>query len=448
MKAYVKTFGCQMNEHDSERMRGLLLKAGYTLAFDEEEADFILINTCSIREKAEQKAFSYLGRLGLCKNKRHTLRIGVCGCIAQREGRRIIRRAPYVDLIFGTKNIHRLPYLIEKMERTQHRVIEIYDDDSARWQQFGCEIRRDSQISAWVTIMQGCDNYCTYCVVPYVRGKEWSRQPEEITGEIGELARLGYKEVTLLGHNVNSYGRGLSRDFDFPRLIRSIDKIAGIERIRFTTSHPKDFSEELVDAIADCPKVCEHIHLPFQSGSDKILHSMNRKYTTAEYLHKVKMLRSRVPKAGITSDVIVGFPGEEEEDFQQTLQLIESVQFEGLFTFLYSVRPQTEAGNFPHQIPNNIKQKRFEILLDIQNRITSERNRELVETEQEVLVEEADPQGDKKSGESPREGILLRGRTRLNKMVKFIGTADRIGKLQRVKIEKANRFDLEGVIIP
>lgn len=444
-----------MNEHDSERMRGLLLKAGYTLAFDEEEADFILINTCSIRQKAEQKAFSYLGRLGLCKGKRQGLRIGVCGCIAQREGRRIIRRAPYVDLIFGTKNIHRLPLLIEKVWESQNRVVEIYDDDSARWRQFSCEIERDNQVSAWVTIMQGCNNYCTYCVVPYVRGKEWSRPPEEITAEISELASRGYKEVTLLGHNVNSYGRGLSQDFDFPRLIRSIDKIAGIERIRFTTSHPKDFSEELVEAIADCPKVCEHIHLPFQSGSDKILRSMNRKYTTAEYLNKVKMLRTRIPEAAITSDVIVGFPGEEEEDFQQTLQLVESVQFEGLFTFLYSVRPQAAAGNFPQQIPNSIKQKRFEILLEIQNRISSERNSELLGTQQEILVEDAVKVGDavkvedavkRRDEESVRE-VLLRGRTRVNKVVEFTGTADLIGKLQRVEINKANRFNLQGAVI-
>ncbi len=447
MKAYVKTFGCQMNEHDSERMRGMLLKVGYTLAHDEEDADFILINTCSIREKAEQKAFSYMGRLKLRKDKKPHLRIGICGCIAQREGRRIIRRAPHVDLIFGTKNVHRLPYLIEKMWKAHEmhdRVIEIYRDDSARWQQFDCEIARDNRVSAWVTIMQGCDNYCTYCVVPYVRGGEWSRPSEEIIAEISDLAGRGYKEVTLLGHNVNSYGRGLSQDFDFPRLIRSVNKIAGIERIRFTTSHPKDFSEELVEAIADCPKVCEHIHLPFQSGSDKILSSMNRKYTIAEYLHKVKMLRARIPHAVVTSDVIVGFPGEEEDDFQQTLQVVESVQFEGLFSFLYSVRPQAAAGNFPQQIPNNIKQKRFEILLEIQNRISSERNMALLGTQQEVLVEEAVKKGNE---ESDKE-VLLRGRTRLNKVVEFIGSADWIGKLQKVEINKANRFDLEGAIIP
>ena len=331
--------------------------------------------------------------------------------------------------------------------KAQNRVIEIYDDDSARWQQFGCEIERDNQVSAWVTIMQGCDNYCTYCVVPYVRGREWSRPPEEIIAEIGELAGRGYKEVTLLGHNVNSYGRGLSQDFDFPRLIRSVNEIAGIERIRFTTSNPKDFSEELVEAIADCPKVCEHIHLPFQSGSDKILRSMNRKYTTAEYLHKVKMLRARIPQAVVTSDAIVGFPGEEEEDFQQTLQLVESVQFEGLFTFLYSIRPQAAAGNFPQQIPNSIKQKRFEILLEIQNQITSERNMALLGTQQEILVEDAVKKGEKRDEKSSGE-ILLRGRTRLNKIVEFTGSADLIGTLQRVEISKANRFNLEGAIIP
>ncbi|MEW5802987.1 MAG: tRNA (N6-isopentenyl adenosine(37)-C2)-methylthiotransferase MiaB [bacterium] len=441
MKAYVKTFGCQMNEHESERMRGLLLGVGYALAPDEEDADFILINTCSIREKAEQKAFSYLGRLKLRKDKRPDLKIGVCGCIAQREGRRIIRRAPHVDVIFGTKNVHRLPRLIERMEKTHDRVIEICDDDSVRWQQFDCEIKRDSRVSAWVTIMQGCDNYCTYCVVPYVRGREWSRPKDEILAEISELAALGYKEITLLGHNVNSYGRGLSQDCDFPGLIRSIDKIGGIERIRFTTSHPKDFSEKLVEAIADCPKVCEHIHLPFQSGSDKILMSMNRKYTTAEYLNKVKMLRDRVPEAAITSDVIVGFPGEDEEDFQKTLHLIESVQFEGLFTFLYSTRPQAAAGNFARQIPNSIKQKRFEILLEIQNRISSERNMALLGTQQEILVEDAE-----ENEKSFRP--LCRGRTRLNKIVEFTGSSDLIGKLERVTISRANRFNLEGVIVP
>ncbi|MEW6380789.1 MAG: tRNA (N6-isopentenyl adenosine(37)-C2)-methylthiotransferase MiaB [bacterium] len=444
MKAYIKTFGCQMNEHDSERMRGLLLKMGYTMASDEEEADFILINTCSIREKAEQKAFSHLGRLKLIKSRRPDLRIGICGCIAQREGSRIIRRAPHVDLIFGTKNIHRLPQLIEKMLATRFRVVEI-SDDRERWQQFGCEIERDNRVSAWVTIMQGCNNYCTYCVVPYVRGGEWSRPAEDILAEITGLAARGYKEVTLLGHNVNSYGwRGAGQEFDFPRLIRAIDRIPGIERIRFTTSHPKDFSERLIEALADCPKVCEHIHLPFQSGSDKILKSMNRKYTVAEYLDKVNLLRARIPKAGITSDVIVGFPGEEEEDFQQTLHLIESVQFEGLFTFLYSRRPQTAAGNFPRQIPNNIKQKRFEILLEIQNRISSERNESLVGTQQEVLVEEGITARDSQSGE---EG-LLRGRTRMNKIVEFTGRRDQIGTLRKIAITRANRFNLEGVIVP
>jgi len=444
VKAYVKTFGCQMNEHDSERMRGLLRKVGYTLTPDEAEADFILINTCSIREKAEQKAFSHLGRLKLRKAKKPGLRIGVCGCIAQREGERIISRAPHVDLVFGTKNIHRLPQLIEKMIKTKRRVIEIYDDRE-RWQQFGCEIERDNPIRAWVTIMQGCNNYCTYCVVPYVRGSEWSRPAQEILAEIKDLAANGYKEVTLLGHNVNSYGRGLDQEINFPALLRAIDQIEGIERIRFTTSHPKDFSEELVEAIADCPKVCEHIHLPFQSGSDKILKSMNRNYTAAEYIDKVNMLRAKIPQAGITSDVIVGFPAEEEEDFQQTLRLIEEVQFEGLFTFLYSRRPQTAAGNFAQQVPNSIKQKRFEILLEIQNRISSERNESLVGTQQEVLIEEGKALD--VDGTSGRE-YLLRGRTRLNKIVEFTGPPDQIGKLRQVKITKANRFNLEGIMLP
>ncbi|MGA1876340.1 MAG: tRNA (N6-isopentenyl adenosine(37)-C2)-methylthiotransferase MiaB [bacterium] len=440
-KVYIRTFGCQMNEHDSERMYGLLLNSGFIQAEGEEDADLLLLNTCTIRQKAEQKAFSALGRLKAMKAERPGLKIGFCGCIAQREGHRVIRRAPHVDLIFGTKNIHRLPYLLNKLYEKGNREVEISNDNEFS-KQFCCPVRRASPIKAWVTIMQGCNNYCTYCVVPYVRGREWSRSPEEILSEIRDLVARGYKEVTLLGHNVNSYGQQEGWNFSFPTLLRAIEEIPGLERIRFTTSHPKDFSVELVEAIADCAKVCEHIHLPFQSGSDKILKGMNRKYTRAEYLERVEVIRKRIPQAALTSDVIVGFPGEEEEDFQQTLHLIESVQFDGLFTFLYSIRPQTAAGNFPEQVPNSIKQERFEILLSIQNEMSLKKNKALLGTQQEVLVEEVLTEAERR----PDSRVQLRGRTRLNKIVEFTGSANVVGSFQKVEIVQANRFNLKGVV--
>jgi len=439
---YIKTYGCQMNEHDSERMYGLLLNSGFKQALREEEADLLLINSCSIREKAEQKAFSSLGRLKALKAKKPRLRIGFGGCIAQREGKLIIRRAPHVDLIFGTKNIHRLPLLVEKMYKRQARVVEICHDDGVSPEQFHCPVKRAGQLKGWVTIIQGCNNYCTYCVVPYVRGREWSRPSEDIIAEIREMAAQGYKEVTLLGQNVNSYGQVEGYEVNFPRLLRAIEKISGIERIRFTTSNPKDFSAEVVEAIADSSKVCEHIHLPFQSGSDKILKSMNRKYTQLEYLKKVEILRNKIPGVALTSDVIVGFPGEKEEDFQQTLHLIEKVRFDGLFTFLYSIRPQTAAGNFSDQVPNSIKQERFEIMLQMQNEISSERNKALLGSRQEVLVEKV-LAGKDNFGSNNK----LRGRTRLNKIVEFIGPPELLGTLQQAKIIRANRFNLEGELI-
>jgi len=444
-QVYIKTYGCQMNEHDSERMYGLLLNSGFKQALREEDADLLLVNSCSIREKAEQKAFSSLGRLKALKAKKPQLRIGFGGCIAQREGKKIIRRAPYVDLIFGTKNIHRLPLLVEKMYKMckrQARVVEICHDAAVCPEQFRCPVERAGQFKGWVTIMQGCNNYCTYCVVPYVRGREWSRPPEDIAAEIRQMADQGYKEVTLLGQNVNSYGQAEGYGVNFPTLLRAIEKISGIERIRFTTSHPKDFSAELVEVIADSSKVCEHIHLPFQSGSDTILKSMNRKYTQFEYLKKVEILRNKIPGAALTSDVIVGFPGEKEEDFQQTLRLIEEVRFDGLFTFLYSIRPQTAAGNFSDQVPSNIKQERFEIMLQMQNEISSERNKALLGSRQEVLVEKVMAGKDK--FESNKR---LRGRTRLNKIVDFTGPPEFLGTLQETKIIRANRFNLEGELI-
>ena len=440
LKVFIKTFGCQMNEHDSERMYGILSDHGYTFTHQEKEADLILINSCSIRQKAEQKAFSILGRYRALKAKNPRLHIGFCGCIAQREARSILCRAPFVDLIFGTKNIHRLPQLIEKMGKTHKPIIEVIDDDSGRFEQFLGKIRRENHIKAWATIMQGCDNYCTYCVVPYVRGREWSRSAGDIIAEIKTLALQGYKEVTLLGHNVNSYGKG--QDCTFPELIQRIQPIPGIERIRFTTSHPKDLSEELIVTMKDCSKVCEHIHLPFQSGSDKILKRMRRHYSHNDYLKKVDFLRKIIPDIAITSDVIVGFPGEREEDFQQTLQLIETIQFEGLFTFLYSIRPQTTAGNFSEQVPNNIKQERFNILLQIQNQISSARNALLVNTKQEILAEEI-LREDKRTSSIEK----LRGRTRSNKIVEFEGSSDLIGNLFEIEIRKANRFNLEGIIL-
>jgi tRNA-2-methylthio-N6-dimethylallyladenosine synthase len=419
---FIETFGCQMNEHDSERIAGILAERGYIAASEPENADLVLINTCSVREKADQKAFSFLGRLQELKIKNPTLKIALCGCTAQLLGNKIVRRAPYVDLIFGTQNIDRLGALLEEMDKHPRRLVEIVPD-KAKPSSSGIGIRTHPY-KAWVTIMEGCDNFCSYCVVPYARGREKSREAEEIVAEVTELARQGVREVTLLGQNVNSYGKNLGNGANFPDLLSRINAVEGLERIRFVTSHPKDFSPDVIGAMRDLRKVCEHIHLPVQAGSDRILAAMNRNYVAADYLEKVHLLREAIPDVSLSTDIIVGFPGETEEDFQATLELVEAVGYDSLFSFIFSPRPGIKADDLGR-------------LLQLQEKIEKRKQTDEVGKIYEVLVE----------GTSKSNDNRISGRTRTNKLVHFQGSDKLVGQLVSVKITQALAHSLLGELI-
>jgi tRNA-2-methylthio-N6-dimethylallyladenosine synthase len=432
MKSFhIITFGCQMNEHDSERMRGILEEKGCTSSLCVEQADMIILNTCSIREKAEQKFYSELGRLKKLKDERPGLKIAVAGCIAQQEGAKILSRAPYVDMVFGPSDLSRIPEMVEKERSWSAPVIDIAGDPE--YHRKLIPATRTDRLKAWVSIMYGCDNFCTYCVVPYLRGRERSRLPSDIVREVHELARNGYREVTLLGQNVNSYGKGLEGDTNFPSLLRSVNNVPDIERIRFVTSHPRDLSEGLISSLCDLPKVCESLHLPVQSGSDDILRAMNRRYTRIEYLDKVKRLRKAVPHITLTTDIIVGFPGERDRDFEMTMDLIKEVQYDGIFAFKYSKRPGTAALKLNDHLPDDVKEKRLAQVLDIQGKMTSSRNEKLVNSVQEVLID----------GLSKKGGTLS-GRTRGNKVVNIEAPATLIGSLVLVRITAAGMNSLTG----
>jgi tRNA-2-methylthio-N6-dimethylallyladenosine synthase len=433
---YVKTFGCQMNEHDSEKILEILDPSNYRVTSCIDEADLIFINTCTVREKAEHKAYSLLGRLGGLKRRKKGLLIAVGGCLAQQEGERLLERFPHVDLVLGTHNLHRLPDLLEEVRAPKGRRCETCFYDMAPSMEVVS--RRAGKVRAYVTIMQGCNNFCSYCIVPMVRGPEKSRPMERIISEVQGLAQRGVKEVILLGQNVNSYGSGLGDGTTFPELLRRVDAIDGIERIRFTTSHPRDLSHELIESFHDLPKLCEHIHLPFQSGSNRVLKAMNRSYRRDDYMEKVSRLRVACPTIAITADVLVGFPGESEEDFQDTLDLIEGVQFDGLFSFRYSVRKGTEAAELPHHVPVAVKQERLRCLQQIQKGITLKKNRDLEGKVEPVLVE----------GRSRKDPHDLTGRTRSNRIVNFPGEAALMGHEVTVRIEKGFANSLRGVCCP
>jgi tRNA-2-methylthio-N6-dimethylallyladenosine synthase len=430
---HIITFGCQMNEHDSERMTGILEARGDASASAVEGADLVILNTCSIREKAEQKFYSELGRLKKLKDERPGLTIAVAGCIAQQEGANILSRAPYVDMIFGPSDIARVSGIFDKKLSQSLPVIDISGD--GEYHRKLIPAKRADAVKAWVSIMYGCDNFCTYCVVPYLRGRERSRLPEDIINEVRELALGGYKEVTLLGQNVNSYGKGLEQSADFPTLLNRVNDVDGIERVRFVTSHPRDLSDDLIFAIRDVPKVCESLHLPVQSGSDRILASMNRKYTRTGYREKIERLRDAVPDIALTTDIIVGFPGETEQDHETTMKLLKDVRYDGVFAFKYSKRPGTAALNLSDHVPEKVKEERLAQVLDVQKTITAGKNKSLMGTVQQVLID----------GHSKKGGTLT-GRTRGNKVVNTAGPASRIGSLVQVKIAAAGVNSLAGDI--
>lgn len=432
-KYLIQTFGCQMNVHDSEQMGLLLEGAGYEATHLAQDADLIILNTCSIREKAAQKVYSQLGRLDAVKRENPDLIIGIGGCLAQQLGKQFFKKAPCLDLVFGTKNIQRLPELLKTVEKDRSRVADTAVEkdgcvDNVRF------MPRKGQVTAFVTIMRGCNNFCSYCVVPYLRGPEESREWEDIIQEVEMLANQGVKEVTLLGQNVNSYGNNRQRRVYFHDLIHRIADIAGIERIRFTTSHPKDLSLELMRCFADVDKMCKHIHLPVQSGSDKILQAMNRGYSKEDYLQKVNALRAICPEISLTSDIIVGFPGESEADFDETIDLMEKIRFDALFSFKYSERAGTAAEKLEHKVTESIKSRRLRKLQSLQELYTLENNQKMLGKEVEVLVE----------GRSRNAADEVMGRTRTNKIVNFKGGLDLIGKMESVMIIEAYQHSLRA----
>ena len=429
---YVETFGCQMNVSDSEKIVALLKQIGYHPTQDSSRADLIILNTCSVREKPEKKVYSSLGRFKGLKSANRRLILAVGGCVAQQEGERLLEKVPYLDLVFGTHNLHLLPDMVTRAEEGK-RLAEVgFIDGEARLDLFPVDDQA-GVLSRFVTIMQGCDNFCSYCIVPYVRGREVSRRSGDVLRELRGLADNGVKEVTLLGQNVNSYGLQNPDEPDFAELLRLAAAIPGIERIRFTTSHPKDISDRLIECFAELPELCSHIHLPVQAGSDAVLKRMNRGYTRREYLAKIEALRAVRPDLQFTGDMIVGFPGETEADFQETLSLMDEVGYTDLFSFKYSVRPGTGAAAYPDDVAADVKRERLDRLQGAQRKITMERNRSFVGSVQKVLIEGVSRRGDQ-----------LFGRTSGNRVANFTGDPALIGRLADVVITRAFQNSLLG----
>lgn len=437
LKYYIETWGCQMNEEDSEKLSGMLKRIGYTRTDDMNEAGIILYNTCCVRENAENKVFGNLGLIKKLKRKKPDLIIGVCGCMMQQEGMadKILKAFPYVNVVFGTHNAYKFPEYLNRVRTEGVQIKEIFNKETDIVE--GLPIDRQSDVKAFVTIMYGCNNFCTYCIVPYVRGRERSRKPEEIVSEIKTLVASGYKEVTLLGQNVNSYGKGLENEISFADLLRTINEIDGLERVRFMTSHPKDLSDEVILAIKECPKLVEQIHLPVQSGSDRILKKMNRHYTREYYLNLVNKIKTEIPDVAITTDIIVGFPGESDEDFEDTLSLVKEVKYTSAFTFIYSRRNNTPADMMLNQVDDKVKHERFNRLVATVNEGVISSNKAYEGKIVEVLVE----------GPSKNDESKLTGRTRNGKLVNFKSETAKAGDLVQMKIVRAQPFSLVGEII-
>lgn len=433
-KFFIQTFGCQMNEHDSEVMAGLLEERFYIPTKDIKEADFILLNTCCIREKAESKVLSMLGSLKKLKAKKPSLIVGVCGCMIQQKNivPKILHACPFVNLMFGTNNMAQLPNYLERIEKYGQPVYEIVDEDSSA--DLKLPASREFPFKAFVNIMYGCNNFCTYCIVPYVRGRERSRKKEDIIAEVKELVADGAIEVMLLGQNVDSYGNDFKDSVSFADLLKEIDDIPGIERIRFMTSHPKDFSLELIDVIKNSKHICHSLHLPVQSGSNEVLKRMNRKYTRERYLEIVHAMREAIPDVALTTDIIVGFPGETEEQFQETVDLVETVGFDNAFSFIYSKRPGTAAEKFEDQIPLEIKKERLQRLNTSLSKWSLYHNKKYEGQNVKVLVE----------GLSENNDNMLSGRTDTGKTVIFQGDPSLIGKIVNVDITTAQTWVLKG----
>lgn len=429
------TYGCQQNVSDSEHMKGMLELMGYTITDDPEGADFVLYNTCAVRGHAEDRVYGNVGAMKHYKRRHPNMIIAICGCMAQQESvaDRIKKSYPYVDILFGTHVQHRLPEFLYKRLTGSSRIFEISTEEKEIIE--GMPVRRDGSFKAWLPIMYGCNNFCTYCIVPYVRGRERSRDPQEILKEAKQIVAAGYKDITLLGQNVNSYGKGEAHGINFAKLLRMINDIPGDFRIRFMTSHPKDCTVELLDAMAECKKVARHLHLPFQSGSDRILKEMNRHYDRKTYLSLIKAARDRMPDISLTSDIIVGFPGETFEDFKETLSLVEEVKFSSLFTFIYSPRGGTPAAALPDPVTREEKGKWFDMLLKTQEAVAAENNNEFLGKTYRVLCDDF----------GRKEGFMA-GHTSGNAVIEFKGSKEMIGKFVDVKVDSITNV-LEGEII-
>lgn len=436
LKYFILTMGCQLNENDSEKICGMIEKMGYNKTNTLEEADLVVFNTCCVRENAEDKLFGKLGEVKKIKEKRGTI-IAIGGCMMQEKHiqEKLRKSYPFFDLIFGTHTLHKFPEDLYKVILEEKRIEDILDIDGEVIE--GLPIKRNDKIKASVTIMNGCNNFCTYCIVPYVRGRERSRDPEDIINEVKQLSEEGYKEITLLGQNVNSYkGNGNLGIYKFSELLREINKIEKIERIRFVSPHPKDFTDDVIDAIRDCQKVCKIIHLPLQSGSSRVLKTMNRKYTKEQYLNLVEKMKAKIPDVEFSTDIIVGFPGETQADFEDTLDVVKKVCFEQVFMFIYSRRVGTPADKMENQVPEEIKHERFNRLKALVESQIELNNKKYIGTQQNVLVE----------GKSKTNSNILTGRTDTNKVVNFEGEETLIGNIVKMNIISEHMWYLKGEI--
>ena len=436
-KYMIQTFGCQMNEHDSENLAGMLDAMGYEATLMTNDCDLIIYNTCAVRENAELKVYGNLGHLKLAKRKNPDLKIAVCGCMMQQPHvvKEIKSRYKHVDLVFGTHNLYKFPELLTNTMDSDKLLVDVWDVDGEVVE--GLRSSRKFELKAFVNIMYGCNNFCTYCIVPYTRGRERSRTPEDIINEIKDLAAKGTKEITLLGQNVDSYGKTLEEDITFAELLRMVNEIEGIERIRFMTSHPKDISDEVIYAMRDCDKVCEFLHLPVQCGSSRLLKKMNRHYTKEDYLRIIEKAKAEIPDIAFSTDLMIGFPGETEEDLLDTIDVVEKVKYDNAFTFIYSKREGTPAAKMEDQIPEDVKHERFNRVLSKVNEILVDLNASYVGKTVEVLIE----------GKSKTDESKFTGRTRQNKLVNFTvknPEVNLLGTLMNVKITESNTFSLVG----
>ena len=433
---HIKTYGCQMNVHDSENIRAILEEMGFKEVDDMEKADLILLNTCAIRENAHNKVFGMIGRIKHMKEERPSLIAGICGCMAQEEGvvEEILNKYKWLDIVFGTHNIHELPSVLEKTMNSRSLEVQVYSCEGDIIEDI--PVKRDSKYKAWVNIMYGCDKFCTYCIVPYTRGKQRSRNPKDVIREVEKLKTLGYKEVTLLGQNVNAYGKDLDINYDMCDLLRDVAE-TGIDRIRFVTSHPWDFTDDMIDVISEYDNVMPYIHLPLQSGSNKILKMMGRRYTKESYLELFHKIKDKVKGASITTDIIVGFPGETEEDFNDTLEVVNECKYDSAFTFIFSPREGTPASKMKDDVSFKEKEQRLYKLNDVINRYAKEANEKYLGKTVKVLLE----------GKSTKKGSTLAGYTDTMKLVNVKTSEDKIGEIVDVKITNVQSFSMDGEMV-